>query len=101
MKGRPGSCPNGVGKVNGEKIVCPRCNGVGELEADSVSIGDRLRGLRDKTGKRQEDMAPELGVTRAQLANLEGDRSLPSVETLMNAAKTYKVSMDYLVGLKR
>lgn len=101
MKGRPGSRPNGVGEVTGDKIVCPRCNGVGEIEAELVTIGDRLRGLRDKTGKRQEDVAPALGITRAQLANLESDRGLPSVETLINCAKAYNVSVDYLLGLRR
>lgn len=101
MKGRPGSRSNGVGRVGGvDMIVCPRCNGEGQVLSEEITIGDRLRGCRGAAKKTQDDMAPLLGVTRAQLANLESDRSGPSIETLMKAAKAYHVSVDYLVGLK-
>lgn len=81
-------------------IVCPRCNGVGVIEPASLSIGDRLRACRMRLEKRQDEIAPLLHISRAQLANLEGDRSRPGIETLVLAAKAYSVSVDYLLGLR-
>lgn len=100
MTGRGGRKTPGFGATrNTHMIICPRCNGAGAVEPDSLSIGDRLRACRAKIGKRQEDIAPLLHISRAQLANLEGDRSRPGIETLVAAAKVYGVSVDYLLGL--
>jgi transcriptional regulator with XRE-family HTH domain len=49
-------------------------------------------------GKTQAEIAPALAVSRAQLANLEGDRSRPGLEMLVKAADVFGVSIDYLLG---
>ena len=89
----------GVTKQQEHMLVCPRCNGAGKIEPDSLSIGDRLRACRTKLEKRQDEIAPLLHISRAQLANLETDRSRPGIETLVAAAKVFGVSVDYLLGI--
>ena len=101
MTGRGGRKTNGFGmtRQHDSTITCPRCSGKGRVEPDSLSIGDRLRACRSKLEKRQDEIAPLLHISRAQLANLEGDRSRPGIETLVAAAKVYGVTVDYLLGL--
>ena len=81
-------------------IDCPRCGGKGKVEPDSISIGDRLRALRLKAGKTQAEVSPSLHITRAQLANIEADRSRPGLETLVAAADLFGTSVDILLGRK-
>lgn len=90
------------GKVNTTKghITCPRCNGAGTIEAESISIGDRFKQQRTKLARTQAETAPLIGISRAQLANIEGDRSRPSIENFVKAADAFGVSVDYLLGRK-
>ena len=81
-------------------IVCPRCAGEGKVAPESISIGDRLRGLRSHVGMTQAEVSPKLGITRAQLANIEADRSRPGIECLVKAADIFGVSVDSLLGRK-
>ena len=79
-------------------VICPRCGGTGHLLPEAISIGDRFRASRNSLGKTQAEIAPMLAVSRAQLANLEGDRSRPGLEMLVKAANVFGVSVDYLLG---
>lgn len=99
--GRPKNTPS-FGKVSPTKglVVCPRCNGSGHIAPESISIGDRFRQQRTKLGVTQHELAPKIGIGRAQLANIEGDRSRPSIENFVKAADAFGVSVDYLLGRK-
>lgn len=88
------------GKTKQLMVTCPRCGGKGKVEPDAISIGDRFKACRLKAGKTQAEIAPSLAISRAQLANLEGDRSRPGLEMLVRAAKTFGVSIDYLLGME-
>jgi DNA-binding XRE family transcriptional regulator len=83
-----------------EVIACPHCNGTGKIRAENITIGNRFLICRRRLGKTQEQMAPSLKVSRAQLANLEGDRGRPGLETLVLAADAFAVTVDYLLGRK-
>ena len=87
----------GVAEIAGQ-TTCPRCSGTGRVTAEGISIGDRIRSLRMGAGKTQAELAPSLKISRAQLANLEGDRSRPGLETLVLAADALHVSVDHLLG---
>lgn len=80
------------------EVTCPKCKGTGKVSPEAISIGDRFRTCREQAGKTQAEVSPALRISRAQLANLEGDRSRPGLETLMLAADTFGVSIDYLLG---
>jgi DNA-binding XRE family transcriptional regulator len=88
-----------VPEVKGH-VTCPRCNGVGHIAPESISIGDRFKQQRTKLGLTQHELAPKITISRAQLANIEGDRSRPSIENFVKAADTFGVSVDYLLGRK-
>lgn len=96
---RPNTKSFGVVK-SGPFVPCPRCNGTGKIEAESVSIGDRFRAQRSKLGVVQAELAPKIGISRAQLANIESDRSRPSIENFVKAADVFGVSVDFLLGRK-
>lgn len=64
------------------------------------NLGDRLRNLRTSQNISQTDLAKRIGVTNALISAIEkGDRS-PSLETLIKLASQFKVSTDYLLGMK-
>ena len=98
--GRKPNTP-GFGKrasSSAHSVTCPRCGGSGRIAPEAVSIGDRFRDCRTKLGKTQAEIAPALAISRAQLANLEGDRSRPGLEMLVKAADVFGVSVDFLLG---
>lgn len=87
------------GKVTSAALVsCPRCNGTGKIYPETISIGDRFLFQRRKLDKTQQQLAPSLAVSRAQLANIEGNRGRPGLETLVKAADAFNCSIDYLLG---
>jgi DNA-binding XRE family transcriptional regulator len=79
-------------------LPCPRCGGTGTIPQEGISIGDRFTMCRKQMGMTQAEIAPKLQIGRAQLANLEGDRSRPSIEVLSRAADTFGTTVDYLLG---
>jgi DNA-binding XRE family transcriptional regulator len=79
-------------------IRCPVCEGKGQISADGVSVGMRIMIARKDKGMTQAELAPKVQIGRAQLANIEGDRSLPSVEVLLRLANVLTVSTDHLLG---
>ena len=82
-------------KANSELTKCPYCKGTGHTQH---ALCVRLRQLREGCGKTQQEFANSIGVTRAQVANLEGARGVPSTELLIRIADQYKVSVDWILG---
>lgn len=76
-------------------MKCPYCSGTGACEA---TLGARLRALRNDRNLTQEEMAKIAGITRPQLANLEANRSGPSMKALIAMADNLDVSTDWLLG---
>ncbi len=76
-------------------MKCPYCNGSGTCEA---TFGARLRAARNDARMTQEAVAPQLGISRAQLANLEANRSEPSLKVLRSAMEVFSHSADWFLG---
>jgi DNA-binding XRE family transcriptional regulator len=89
---------NGFAITASHAVDCPRCNGTGKVEPEGISIGDRFRAARIRLNKTQAEVAPDLHITRAQLANVEADRSRPGIEMLVRAADVFGMSVDALLG---
>lgn len=87
----------GVRKTEAD-VPCPHCHGTGRVRPKDMTIGTRFLGCRQTLGETQEKIAPQLKVTRSQLANIEADRGRPGLETLVLAADAFGVSVDYLLG---
>lgn len=58
-------------------------------------LDGRLKSLRGK--RTQEEVAKQIGVSRARYSHYENGRSEPDYETLKKLADYYKVTIDYLL----
>ena len=59
----------------------------------------RLRELRIVEGLSQEELAYKVGLTQRKVSKLEKLQLAPSPEVIVNIAKAFEVSADYLLGL--
>lgn len=63
-----------------------------------VSLGNRLKAERKRSGLTQEQLAERVGVSRAAVARYEAGEIEPSLKTLVLLADTLRVSTDRLLG---
>lgn len=68
-----------------------------------MSIGSRLKRLRENDGRTQDEMARAmkrhgLNTNRVQIARWENDTQLPRLHPVSLLAKLYNVSIDYIVN---
>ncbi|MBQ6998898.1 MAG: helix-turn-helix transcriptional regulator [Clostridia bacterium] len=61
-------------------------------------FNENIKNLRIAGGMNQVQLAKKLGVSKQTISNWENDNILPSVEMLINIAKCFSVSLDYLMG---
>ena len=64
-----------------------------------MKIGKKLRELRIEQNLTQNEVAILTGIKRLSIAAYELNEQLPPVDKLIQLAKLYKVSLDYLCGL--
>lgn len=62
-------------------------------------IANQIRYLREQRGLTQADLARHLGITRSSVNAWEMGVSLPSVQYVIELAKLFKVSTDYILGV--
>ncbi|MBZ3692608.1 helix-turn-helix transcriptional regulator [Phyllobacterium calauticae] len=64
---------------------------------------ERIRSLLNRSGDNQSSFAAAVGIDRSALSQLLSGQStrLPRVETLLNIAERYAVSLDWLLGLSQ
>lgn len=62
------------------------------------TLGERLRLARKNKGLTRRVVASTVGITIAALDTYEGGHRHPKIPTLVNLAKMYGVSLDYLLG---
>lgn len=66
-----------------------------------MSIGKRLRMLREDLGLKQDSLADLLDVNRASISLYESNKRKPSQKILMKYAEIFDVSTDYILGNSR
>lgn len=59
----------------------------------------RIKELRTARNLNQVQLGNALSVTKQTISNWENDNILPSINMLVNIAKYFNVSTDYLLGL--
>ena len=64
-----------------------------------LTIGKRLKELREESKMSQSDLASELNVSQAAVAQYENGKNAPDEEKLFFIAKRFNCSLDYLFGL--
>lgn len=62
-------------------------------------IGKRIKELREQNGLTQTFLAKKLGLSRSAINAWEMGVSVPSTQYLMELARLFKVSADYLLGI--
>lgn len=62
------------------------------------TLGDRLRALREQSGKTQRELAALLCINRVSYTQYENNKRTPPPDTLRKLAIIFNVSVDYLLG---
>lgn len=66
---------------------------------DFVKVGSRIAEYRKRAGMRQDELADKLFVTRQALSKWENGLSVPSIDTLCELSKLFRVSIEEILGL--
>ena len=62
---------------------------------------EKIKGLREARGWTQAELARRLGITRNGVNSWEQGLSVPSPACLVELAKIFSVSTDYLLGIEK
>lgn len=63
-------------------------------------VAERIKYLREERKLTQADLAKKLGITRSGVNAWEMGISVPSTQYIVELANLFKVSTDYLLGMK-
>ena len=66
-----------------------------------INFNDRLKQLRLSSGKTQQELADELGISPSAIGMYEQGRRQPDRATLILMSEYFGVSVDYLLGTER
>ncbi len=66
-----------------------------------VKIGNKIKELRNRDGRKQEDLANALGITCQAVSRWEAGSGYPDMETLPAIANYFHVSIDELFGYSK
>lgn len=62
------------------------------------SLGERLKELRIKNEKTQEELSKLLNLSRVSYTQYENDKRIPSFDTIVQLSDIFHVTTDYLLG---
>ena len=62
---------------------------------------DRIKALRESRGWTQAELARRMNMTRNGINSWEQGLSMPSPQSLVDLARLFSVSTDYLVGVDK
>jgi transcriptional regulator with XRE-family HTH domain len=62
-----------------------------------VAVGERMREARDKSGLTQEQIGIQLGMTRANVANLEAGKTAIMLQHVYNLALYLEIPVSRLL----
>ena len=63
-------------------------------------LGKRIKAIRMENNITQAELAKEINVTRSAVALWETDKTDPDIENIIELAKFFKITTDYLLGLE-
>ena len=64
-----------------------------------ILFSQRLQQLRKDANLKQSDLAKILNTTQRRISHLESGRIEPDLNTLVDIAKHFNITLDYLVGV--
>lgn len=68
------------------------------VEADPLSLGGRVRFLRQQRGMTLDQLAQVTGLTKSYLSKVERGLSVPSISTALKIAGSFRMSVGQLIG---
>ena len=71
------------------------------MAKELFTLAERIKMLRAKSGKTQTELAKALGLTRSGVNAWEMGLSAPSTHHILELAKYFHVTTDYLFGLEK
>lgn len=66
-----------------------------------MTIGERVKKLRDERGMLQGALADKVNVSQQTISRIELDETPMTSDVLANMAKFFRVSADYILGLSK
>ncbi len=69
------------------------------MTKELFTIAQKIKDLREKQDMTQSELAKILGLTRAAVNAWEMGISVPSTQYIIELAKLFSVSTDYLLGM--
>ena len=69
-----------------------------DADAALEAVGHRLRGLRHTRAMTLADLAHGTGISQSTLSRIESGTRRPSLQILLLLAKTYRLTLDEVVG---
>lgn len=63
-----------------------------------MSLGSKIKQLRERNGIPQKDFAKRIGVSNVVLSRYESGERKPDYETLIKIADFFEVTTDFLLG---
>jgi transcriptional regulator with XRE-family HTH domain len=63
-----------------------------------INIGERITQLRKAKNWSQDELAKAIEASRVMIGKYERGDNMPSIEVIARLAKTFGVSVDFLIG---
>ena len=70
------------------------------MAKELFSLAEKIKLLREHIKLTQSDLARQMGLTRSSVNAWEMGLSVPSTQYIVELAKTFGVSTDYLLGME-
>lgn len=70
------------------------------MSKELFTLADKIKLLRESVGMTQAELARILGLSRSGVNAWEMGLSIPSTQYVVELAKTFHVSTDYLLGME-
>jgi DNA-binding Xre family transcriptional regulator len=83
--------------ANGLSMQCPHCEGTGRMVMERATFGDMIMARRKAARLTQDELSKKVGLSRAQVANVEGGRSDIPLKTLQRFAEALQCSPRDLI----
>ncbi len=66
-----------------------------------MTLGEKLRNLREGVGLNQTELGKAVNMTQRKLSYIECGRCEPSVDDIVSLCNFFKISSDYLLGIRK
>lgn len=70
------------------------------MSKELLSLADKIKTIRESAGLTQAEVARTLGISRSGVNAWEMGLSVPSTQYIVELAKLFNVSTDYLLGMR-